>query len=146
MKQVNLFGYPYPLLIIPCQSGMFITTQAGGLHCKHPSIEGIILPVPFAQYEPFNDQLEKFKDAMELDANPGCGDIYTSSDVTIEEADRTDAVFEKHQVPLKVNRDKLNESMEAWLYVHLQEGECDADDIIKDFVGQEAILTWENCD
>jgi hypothetical protein len=35
-------------LIVPCPSGIVYSNQTGGRFCRHPHLEGVYLPVPWA--------------------------------------------------------------------------------------------------
>lgn len=175
MKTIDMMSYPYPCLIIPCKSGIIIKQQTGGLSCTHHEVEGIVLPLPMQGYD-----LHQFMNALEV-LHPGC---YGNS-LTFEEACKLDSnVIKRYNVPLEVNKEKISESTEAWVYVRIM-GKDDKwpyrpgssevwgykrfakkikpditeeevvqllttnileNPMLADFAGEEAILTWENCD
>lgn len=142
-RVIYLCEYPYPMLILPWPSGVVIAVQAGGDACTERSVEGLFLPLPIRQIE--NRQENDLTTlAQHLEAlHPGCRD----RPITKEEADRIDSAFAVCAVPILVNRERLQESTEAWLPVRIRETEAVYGyDELNDFAGMEAVLTWQNCD
>lgn len=174
-KTIDLREYPYPALILPCESGILFEQQTGGLACSHHQIEGLFLPLPVQSHN-----LHMFMEALEV-IHPGC---YGHS-LTFEEACKLDdAVIKRYNVPLEVNKEKRGESTEAWVHVRIMgkddkwpyrpgsselwdfqrfakkmKPDITKEEIIQilhknilecstlaDFAGEGAILTWENCD
>lgn len=175
MKIINLRSYPYPSLILPCESGITFEQQTGGLSCTQHSIEGMLLPLPVQGHG-----LHMFMEALEV-LHPGCYGRFLS----YEEACKLDSdVIKRYNIPLDVVKEKREKSTEAWVYVRIMGKddkwlyrpnsstiwdyqrfarrlkpditeeeivqilernilECSA---LADFAGEEAILTWENCD
>jgi Family of unknown function (DUF6210) len=176
LKTIVLWSYHHPLLILPCTSGVRITNQTGGVSTNHPSVEGVLLPVP--------GNILGLVSALE-DIHAGCGcsitDDEANKSITRDEADKIDAAFIANEIPFTVVRERLLESQEAWLFVRIRDKdecvppvseefiyssyalarrynhnvsleeiraihEADRTSMLGDFSGQEAILTWENCD
>ena len=172
MKTIDLRDYPYPALILPCQSGIIFEQQVRGLDCTHQKIEGILLPHPAL----LSPQVKTGLEAI----HPGC---YRS--VTFDEACKVDDMLKMNCVPLDVIKEKRDESSEAWVHVRISAKDIqwpfkpssseiwnyrefakkfkpDVTEaevakaldhrvfvdmhMLADFAGQEAILTWENCD
>lgn len=175
MKTIDIMSYPYPSLIIPCASGITIEQQTGGPACSHHKVEGLWLPMPVTGHN-----LPLFTEALQV-LHPGC---YGHS-LTFEEACKLDSnVIKRYSIPLEVDKEKLEESTEAWVYVWIMgkddrwlyapdsstiynykqfaraiQPDITEDEVVQiiqrnileypalaDFAGQEAILTWENCD
>jgi|SRR2546425_7716740 len=172
MKTIDLRDYPYPALILPCESGIIFEQQVRGTGCDHRKIEGVLLPHPAL----LSPQVKTGLEAI----HPGCFDI-----VTWDEACKVDDMLKMNHVPLDVIKERREESTEAWLHVRIAakdiqwpfrpgssyvwsyrefakkikpditEAEVERAldwrvfvdmHMLADFAGQEAILTWENCD
>src|SRR5256885_4547714 len=175
MKTIALYNYPDPALILPCESGIIFEQQTGGLSCTHHKVEGIFLPLPVT-----SRNLRMFMEALEV-LHPGC----CGHSLTFEEAGKLDDdVIKRYNVPLEVNKERREESTEAWVHMRIMgkgdhwpyrasssliwdykrlierfKPDVTEDEISKaindnilecsalaDFAGQDAILTWENCD
>lgn len=96
-------------LICPANSGVTYTNQVGGHACLHPQVEGFILPFDFSSLE---DRLARV--LLNRDA------------LTVEDADEVDAMLARfpHTSCATVDRTRLDESMEAWVYVNVVENEA----------------------
>lgn len=117
-------------LIISCPTEVFYTNQTHGTCCYHPEIEGILIPLN--NYMRLEDELSSFINDF--------AQIYTE-----DLADKIDIILSNYVDFIKVDRDKLKESGEAWLYVTIDK----THDIISGFVENgynKAVLTWINSD
>ena len=94
-------------LIILAPSGVMYTNQAGGHSCMQPEEEGFFAPL----HNEF-DQQEKMLLEFFTKRNP-----YTYVDIA--GADFIDSVLDLSVITrfLKVDRTRLSDSMEAWVYV-----------------------------
>jgi hypothetical protein len=172
VRTIELLNYPYPALILPCESGVIFEQQVAGNRCDHRKVEGILLPHPALQ----NPYVAKALEAI----HPGC-----CSEVTFDEACKVDDMLKMQHIPIDVIKERRKESTEAWMHVCVsakdiqwpfihgrsetssymrfakklnpditeQEVEKALDwrvfvdtHMLADFAGMEAILTWENCD
>lgn len=114
-------------LIIPMKTGIVFTNQVDGTSCQHPELEGIFIPLLNYSYEDLNDIMKEYP---------------TSSFIK--------KWIKKHNLPLKLLESKWRKGLgsyskypEAWINVKIIKTESNP---LKDFVGMEAILTYENSD
>jgi hypothetical protein len=124
-------------LIVPRSSGIIYTNQTDGYACDHPSLEGVFIPLS-------NDyDHERYQDSLECKLcgifPEGCGAP------TPEMCDQFEHLFEQYPetAGIRIDRDKVDESREAWIWVVLEESER------HDFQGfghSAAVLTWPNSD
>jgi hypothetical protein len=101
-----------PGLIILAETGVYYTNQAGGVACLHPIEEGYFVPFDLG----YRNWLELNWDLQKLGDSIGDGGWFGLSP---EDADKLDSLFETHKVPLKVERELLGSSHEAWVYVRI---------------------------
>jgi hypothetical protein len=101
-----------PGLIILARTGVYYTNQAGGVSCLHPIEEGYFVPFHLG----YQEWRELSWDLQKLGDNIGNGGWFS---ISSEDADKVDALFEKHKVPLRVERALLGSSYEAWIYVRV---------------------------
>jgi hypothetical protein len=140
-KIIDLYGMPYEvMLIVEHGSGVMYENQAGGTLCLKPSIEGVLAPV---NLEP--DQVEQI---MNLPYEPRRG-------ISAEVADGIDAVLAAAPRAryLKVDRARLADSLEAWVFVTAEISNSDVrrhDDVEagcpRGFGRSTGVLTWINSD
>lgn len=132
---VDMCTHPVPGLIVLCRSGVLYTTQTAGTLCGHPMAEGVFVPLPGVFGENAFDML------ADCGAYDGCSE---------EEADAVDAILAARGQGkwLKVDRSRLNESAEAWVYVEIASAESDYVPVLSGFgpYPMHGILTWENSD
>lgn len=137
-------------ILISRQTGVVYDVQCFGLMCNHLTIEGIYLPLPEHEFTLSDNSLHD--DLMGI----ACYEWYDEHGyLTFEhdnpeyvafmadEADRIDEVMANHFLPIKVNRARLAEDGEAWFYVHILPNN---DLVLAPFAGEEAVLTYANCD
>ena len=141
-------------LLIPCKSGVEYTTQTGGTSCLHPGLEGIYIPLANETEEgafdgPRNRELRSPEHEL---VEYFCGPPYNGSGATygLTEADAAfiESVLAKFDLSefLRVDRDRLGDSHEAWVYVTLiGEGEYTA---FREWgpYPRSGVLTWLNSD
>ena len=73
-----------------------------------------------------------------------------------EEADQLDEMLRSERVPLSVDRQRLQRSTEAWVWVHVADNVVTWENtyrggykfqwLLAALAGKEAVLTWQNCD
>ena len=121
--RVLLYGLRGCGLIIPFPTGVVYQNQVAGMLCRHYWLEGVFVPVDW----------DDAADAME--------DTFAGGDsLSPEDADRIDAKLAPHNA--RVNRSKLGESCEAWVWLTLEKGVR----LVDGLEPAEAVLTWPNSD
>jgi hypothetical protein len=140
-KEVCLYDLTTLGLIISESSGVFYYNQCGGLSCMHNYEEGIftfIYGAPHTLYKRIADYTVDMMDGLKP-----------------EDADFIDSVLAKYTETnfLSVDRSMLDKSMEAWIYVNIDEEKIrnttgrDSWRIgFKGFSSSKGVLTWENSD
>jgi len=132
-----------PGLIILAKTGVYYTNQVAGVACFHPIVEGYFVPfyLGYRNWRELNWELQELGDS-----------IGTWIGLSSEDADKLDSLFEKYEVPLRVERSLLESSYEAWVYVRvldlekcgvqfkgMKDGSSDDDQPL-------AVLVYENSD
>ena len=157
MRKVNLLleeTEPAMGLIIECPSGIIFHNQAGGYCCTQPETEGIFLPIR-ASENTYNTLLGFFSHAYlkntprptsQLNnwSPPGC--LLTLLD---SEIPRLNLILHSliPDLPLSLNKNKIAESQEAWLYVQIHSAHSDEHSTqLHGFNNSCAILVWGNSD
>jgi hypothetical protein len=136
-NEVTLYNLCGCGLIILMQSGVYYTNQAAGHYCAQPIEEGILIPFERVSHD---RELEKSLRAI----------LENCTTLTDELANRVDDVLSSfHETRCaKVDRSRLVNSMEAWVYVDNND-EHDDDHEFPLFCGFgicRGVLTWENSD
>lgn len=134
--QCELDSLAQAALVLVDPSGAHYTNQAGGNACAHPTARGYLVPVfddpPLDEGGP--DLVHRLREAV-------LGAHY----LTDACADRLDAVLTMSRWTsyIYVDRTRLHDSMEAWVYVQLGPSEFAGFDTR---LWTEGILTWPNSD
>lgn len=133
---LNLIHFHGVGLIFLTASGVLYQTQAEGLACSHPRVEGVFMPLPV---QPGAAELH----ALTHQFKGAWGHINEESARVVDGILRCNG----HGY-LTVNRARLHESYEAWIHVLVGEPEKGsiASLAISGFGSCEAILTWPNSD
>jgi hypothetical protein len=123
-------------LIMLDPSGVYYTSQVGGYACLHPEAEGVFFPLPtdLNRYE-LNTLRQHFNGSWEA--------------LNDYEADLVDTVLRRSSRNLNwisVDRSRLKDSFEAWVYVKLNPKKTKMDDLVKGFDDSFGILVWPNSD
>lgn len=105
-------------LIILDDTGLLFTNQCGGYACNHPEARGFLVPA--------NHLLGRVYFHFEETLLSHC-----DSGISHPIADLLDTLLDTHD--LLVDRERLADCQEAWVYVKLPDG-------------RKAVLTWENSD
>ncbi len=129
---VELFDFDGIGLIISFPSGVIYTNQVGGLGCFHPELEGVFAPLSLGN--------KKILFALRQHFRGNWQHIEDSDAELIDKLLRSDG-FEF----IKVDRMKLNESFEAWVYVDIEQLSRDLQ-LLNGFGNTKGILTWMNSD
>jgi hypothetical protein len=114
-------------LIIPHPSGIIFRNQVCGMSCHQAELEGFYLPMSWDGVE----------NAME--------EIFHGGRLSAEDADRIDAALAKNAHPsyeVRVDRTRLDQSCEAWVWVTISGDFYFAQNMSV----TEAVLTWQNSD
>jgi hypothetical protein len=136
-RRVSLYELEQLALIILEESKVIYSNQAGGHYCLQPEAEGVLV-VLSADYS-----LVEHKAALvweRLTAVFGGASSYT----TEVQAEEIDDLLSFYLVTnnINVDRTRLKDSYEAWVYVDIQ-GDSS---IIEGFGSCKGILTWPNSD
>ena len=136
--KIELLSLTQTVLIIPANTGVVYTNQAGGTECDHPEIEGLIVPIEYdIQIENSQNSLTFKLCKLFPDGSPGIINRSCAEKIqTLMEG----SPFTKG---IEINWQKLEISKESWLHVIVKgtlDGTIDNHNII------EAILTWPNSD
>lgn len=140
-RRISLYDMPHEImLVVEHPSGVLYGNQAGGVVCMQPEIEGVLAPV-----EVWPENVERI---MNLDYGAGRG-------LEPELADAIDAVLavEPSSRYLRVDRARLKQSMEAWVFVLIDSPADTTDQIagphfgaLLGFGATKGVLTWPNSD
>ena len=142
---VRLYEHSGTALVIPHSTGIIYANQAGGHACLQPQAEGFLVPIandvglaPKHEFRSPENELYRYFEKLN-----SCGAPLTDND-----AAKIEAII--HQLPLwrglSVDRRRINESVEAWVYVNIaatEERPVPVDGLSYPF---DAILTWTNTD
>lgn len=135
---VLLYGLDGVGIIIPYPSGVVYQNQTGGYSCVQSSAEGVFVPLegePFDHYEALHTFFFKGKWAGNC-ANGIDGETADFIDATL-------ARLPGHS-GIKVDRSRLTDSHEAWVYITLADPTCAG--LLEGFTATRGILTWPNSD
>lgn len=138
LPKIELWSNDSAGLILPIKSGVWISNQVGGYSCNQHGLEGTFVPIGW-RLECLNREFTETKYGGWCD-----------SGIDAETANLIDAwtlagCHNRHNdIPFKVNRRRLNECQEAWIWVTLATNTYRA----LNFAGfkGDAILTWPNSD
>jgi hypothetical protein len=123
------------------ESGVRYSNQTGGYSCWHPEVEGVYVPL-------FNELIDQEAELTAYFTGPKWGG-WCSDGIDEETADLIDSVLQKSSYTkrITVDRSRLADSHEAWVYVLLSPSDEDVDfEEIHGFPGNQAVLTWDNSD
>lgn len=140
-----LYEHVGTALLVPAPTGIVYQAQAGGTVCLQPALEGFL--VPFGNDVELDDHRVISLENELFSELASHGQSFDS-----EMADRLDALLqrygESHYRPMsrvRVNRDRLHESFEAWVHVIVSAGEPTVP-IFGVSWPLHAVLTWNNSD
>lgn len=119
-------------IIILFPSGVIFTNQVAGYGCLHPEAEGVFIPLSVGH--------KKILFALQQHFNGNWQHIEETDAQIVDRLLRSDG-FEF----IKVDRTKLEESFEAWIYVNVAEI-SETFPLLKGFGEAKGILTWANSD
>lgn len=136
-RRVELWGLDLqPVLIVEWPSGVVFSNQVGGVGCIHPSLEGILVPLPGA-YDLDNDPLCEYREF-----EPGPDNRAEERDQRVKEW----LVWAELDVPFVPRTDEP--LYEAWIPVRVREEGLGYpyEELIGAFRGARAIITYLNSD
>lgn len=122
-------------LIVTHDSGVIYCNQAGGFGCLHPQIEGVFVPLPVSDGRTEIHALEQhFR-----------GNWHPISE---EDAQFVDALLSRSDLDyIKVDRSRLAESYEAWVFVQIERQEEELHpSLLENFGSRVGVLVWLNSD
>jgi hypothetical protein len=129
------------MLIVECPSGVRYENQVGGVVCWRGEQEGVLAPIDVG-----GATLEAIQHLSYPQGIEG---------ITIEIADSIDAllVAETGARMIKVDRARLHQSWEAWIYVEIESPRATVQGLAPEFSGSvygfgvvRGVLTWPNSD
>lgn len=125
-------------LIISYPSGVRISAQTGGYTCQQPEIEGVYLPLKYDAKE-----LEEYFTGPKWQG-------WCCNGIDEETADFIDNYLSNdgNTAYIKVDRARLQDSQEAWIYVDVFEpgGAVKEINLLSGFGRCKGVLTWDNSD
>lgn len=129
------------MLIVECRSGVRYENQVGGVVCWRGEQEGVLAPVDVAR--------------STFEAIEKCPYPQGAQGISLEIADTIDALLaaESGARMLKVDRERLHESWEAWIYVRIDAPFKKVQSLDDNYYGSvygfgpsRGVLTWPNSD
>ena len=137
-------------LIIEYPSGVMYSNQVGGFSCLHPELEGVFIPL----FDELKGEHQETQLLNFFTGNKWMGNCARGIDA--ETADFVDEVLIQSVATdvLRVDRQKLAQSCEAWVHVKIGE-HIDTDlrnttqyklSSLSSFYGKKGVLTWANSD
>lgn len=146
-KRIILYDLEEPMLLISAKSGVLYQNQAGGNLCYQKELEGVLMPLGISTSN--SNSIEKLdflseKEGISRDVADAIDDILSSE---------TETQF------LRVDRERMHESMEAWIYVIVTSSQGDFPTIESTLLARNTplsycfgfglcsgVLTWPNSD
>ena len=136
LRHASLDGLSQAALIVLMPSGVAYNAVVGGTWCRQEIAEGVLVPFDndpslAAPELALHAQLRKL--------------LWEIVGLTNELADAVDHLLSKHRFTIgaRVDRARLAESTEAWVYVDLRETDHS---LLRGFGNCKAVLTWPNSD
>jgi len=137
-------------LIIEYPSGVICSNQTGGTACLHPEVEGVFVPLRNDTLEETHSLISPENELYEYFVGPKHKGAGATSGLDSEDADKIQTVLAKHCLspPIDIDRQRLKESHEAWVYVTISGDEDQAAPVFSGFepYPRKGILTWSNSD
>jgi hypothetical protein len=137
-------------LIISWPSGILFTNQTGGTSCLRPEFEGVFVPLCNDCTLPELVLLSPANELWDYFTGPRWQGTGATNGLQAEDADFIDAVLLKARLfpAIRVDRSRLRESHEAWVYVTISGEGSSAHPVFSGFAPypRAGILTWSNSD
>lgn len=148
---IKLYDHVGTGLIFPWPSGVLYSNQTGGFSCLQPEMEGIFVPLGNSVEIPSQVLISKEAQLFHYFSHAPWHGRGATSGLTTQDADFIDALLRRPPALdyIRVDRDRLSESHEAWVQVVVAPDTDDAE--LSLFSGlapfpRSAILTWTNTD
>lgn len=140
---VHLFEFEGIGMILLLPTGVTYSNQAGGLTCHHPQAEGCFVPLSDRSGALVRQLTEHFTGPKWVG--------YCSNGIDDETANLIDHLLNElppaFEVPISVDRARMAESQEAWVYVQVGAPPPGQPvPIVEGLAPCEAVLTWLNSD
>jgi hypothetical protein len=142
MNLIRLWDIPNEImLLVGCSSAVRYRNQVGGVVCASEEIEGVLSPLDLSE--------RAIERICELPYPNG------AQGISVEIADTIDMILKSEPCAtfLKVDRDRLEDAWEAWVYVVIDAPEDSDPARSTDYFGPifgfgscKGVLTWQNSD
>ena len=153
MASISLLDCVGTGLIIQHPSGVTYSNQTGGTACLHPEQEGVYVPLRNDISVPENKLLSPETALLDYFEGPKHRGIGATNGLDAEDADFIDGVLRDWRMAdfLEVDRGRLRDSHEAWVYVRIKHDEDTGRAFLSLFHGfapypKLGVLTWTNSD
>lgn len=131
-------------IILLYPSGVRYLNQVGGFSCLQNTEEGVYVPIADVIVDQFSPLMIHFFDGPKWKGS--CGNGIDTIDA--DEVDRILGLAPETRL-IKVDRTRLHDSCEAWIYVDIAEVDDDSQFPLKKISGFghcKGVLTWPNSD
>ncbi|NOK58775.1 MAG: hypothetical protein GFH27_549301n197 [Chloroflexi bacterium AL-W] len=149
-RQIKLWEHIGIGLIISWPSGIIYTNQTGGTTCLAPQLEGIFVPLRNECTEKELTLISPENDLWDYFTNGNWAGTGATSGLDIEDADFIDALLTRIRLfpDICVDRGRLTESHEAWVFVSITGDEPRNPPIFSGFepYPRPGVLTWQHSD
>jgi hypothetical protein len=140
-------------LIVEWPSGVIYSNQTGGTSCLHPEFEGVFVPLRNDYQPPDGPMLSPENELLAYFEGPKHEGTGATGGLDEEDVEFITGVLTKWRLDsvIELDRSRLRESHEAWVYVTVLRGEGDRD--LADLAlfalppyPRRGVLTWSNSD
>lgn len=139
-------------LIVEFPTGIHYSNQTGGTSCRHPTFEGIFVPLANDFTLPDLDLRSPAIDLFDYFAGPKHGGAGATRGLDEADAAYVESVLQDQGLDawLRLDRDRLGQSHGAWVHVTIEREPGD-DEGLRIFSGlgpypRRGVLTWANSD
>ncbi|MEM8530813.1 MAG: DUF6210 family protein [Chloroflexota bacterium] len=137
-------------LIISWPSGIIYTNQTGGTACLQPELEGIFVPLRNECTAKERTLISPEHDLWDYFTNGKWAGTGATSGLGTEDAAFIDALLNRVWLfpAIRVDRQRLKESHEAWVFVSITGDELGSSPLFSGFAPypRTGVLTWQNSD
>lgn len=149
-QRIELWEHVGLGLILAWPSGIILTNQTGGTACLAPELEGVFIPLRNDCTEKERGFVSPENELYDYFTGPKWRGTGATNGIDSDDANFIDSTLGKTNLfpTIRVNRDKLHESHEAWVHVTVDGDEpCDPP-LFSGFAPypRPGILTWQNSD
>ncbi|MBN1427712.1 MAG: hypothetical protein JXB07_04950 [Anaerolineae bacterium] len=152
MALIRLWELAGLALIVEKSTGVHYSNQTGGTTCMQPEIEGVLIPIRNDVELESRRLISPENDLYQYFAGPPHQGTGACRGLSLEDADFIDGVLKHYKMReyLCVDRERLAESHEAWVFVLVnQEPASDSTTPLYTGLGPypaRGVLTWANTD